>query len=189
MPQNIHSTQSQEKNLQFKKSHCCNILQPCNISRNPCKMCTGILWNVRTIQNSVHFNAAKKGSDVNKCDFCVNPPPPTLSVKYRAMKSREKVRDLTQSYDKSPYTNRNVIRAKWQHKQRHKKVRLHSGCGPTLDGQLEWFIFFRIFYIHKLLNFIWTYHIQPHVYLQLDFAINKFQIVWYFRVPLSAIYL
>ena len=26
-------------------------------------------------------------------------------------------RDLTQSYDKSPYTNRNVKRAKWQHKQ------------------------------------------------------------------------
>ena len=31
---------------------------------------------------------------------------------------REKGRDLTQSYDKSPYTNRNVKRAKWQHKQR-----------------------------------------------------------------------
>ena len=34
---------------------------------------------------------------------------------------REKGRDLTQSYDKSPYTNKNVIRAKWQHKKRHKK--------------------------------------------------------------------
>ena len=34
---------------------------------------------------------------------------------------REKGRDLTQSYDKSPYTNRNVKRAMWQHKQRHKK--------------------------------------------------------------------
>ena len=43
----------------------------------------------------------------------------------------EKGRDLTQSYDKSPYTNRNVKRAKWQHKQRHNKVRLNSGCGPT----------------------------------------------------------
>ena len=49
---------------------------------------------------------------------------------------REKGRDLTQSYDISPYTNRNVKRAKWQHKQRYKKVRLHSGCGPTQDGQL-----------------------------------------------------
>ena len=39
--------------------------------------------------------------------------------------TREKGRDPTQSYDKSPYTNRNVKRAKLQHKQRHKKVRLH----------------------------------------------------------------
>ena len=34
---------------------------------------------------------------------------------------REKGSDLNQSYDKSPYTNRNVKRAEWQHKQRHKK--------------------------------------------------------------------
>ena len=34
-------------------------------------------------------------------------------------KKKEEI--LTQSYDKSPYTNRNVKRAKWQHKQRHKK--------------------------------------------------------------------
>ena len=47
------------------------------------------------------------------------------------IKPGEKGRDLTQSYDKSPYTNRNVERAKWQHKQRHKKVWLHRGCGPT----------------------------------------------------------
>ena len=43
----------------------------------------------------------------------------------------EKGRDLTQSYDKSPYTIRNAKREKWQHKQCHKKVGLHSGCGPT----------------------------------------------------------
>ena len=36
---------------------------------------------------------------------------------------REKGRYLTQSYDKSPYTSRNVKRAMLQHKQRHKKVR------------------------------------------------------------------
>ena len=48
---------------------------------------------------------------------------------------REKGKDLTQSYDKSP--SRNVERAKWQHKQRHKKVWLHSDCRPTKDGQLE----------------------------------------------------
>ena len=42
-------------------------------------------------------------------------------AKYRT--AREKGRDLTQSYDKSPYTctNRNVKREPWQHKQRHKK--------------------------------------------------------------------
>ena len=33
----------------------------------------------------------------------------------------KKGRGLTQSYDKSPYTNINVKKAKWQHKQRHKK--------------------------------------------------------------------
>ena len=44
-----------------------------------------------------------------------------------------KGRDMTQSYDKSPYTNRNAKRAKRQHKQRHKKVRLHSGFGQTVS--------------------------------------------------------
>ena len=43
----------------------------------------------------------------------------------------QKGRDLTQSNDKGPFNNRNVKRVKWQHKQRHKKVRLHSGCGST----------------------------------------------------------
>ena len=43
----------------------------------------------------------------------------------------EDKKEEIQSYDKSPYTNINVKRAKWQHKQRHKKVRLHSDCGPT----------------------------------------------------------
>ena len=33
----------------------------------------------------------------------------------RSVRIREKGRDLTQSYDKSPYTNRNIIMAKWQH--------------------------------------------------------------------------
>ena len=35
--------------------------------------------------------------------------------------TRQKGGDLTQSYDKSPYTNGIVKRAKWQHKQRHNK--------------------------------------------------------------------
>ena len=34
---------------------------------------------------------------------------------------REKGRDLTLSYDKSPYTSRNVKRAKWRHKKATKK--------------------------------------------------------------------
>ena len=43
------------------------------------------------------------------------------NVRGQTLIIREKGRDLIQSYDKSPYTNRNVKSAKWQHKQRHKK--------------------------------------------------------------------
>ena len=43
-----------------------------------------------------------------------------------------KGRDLTQSYDKSPYTNRIVKRVKWQHKQRHKK-----STAPSKSNQLR----------------------------------------------------
>ena len=50
---------------------------------------------------------------------------------YLSQAMKQKGGDLTQSYDKSPYANRNVKREKWQHKQRHKKVRLNSNCGPT----------------------------------------------------------
>ena len=45
--------------------------------------------------------------------------------------SREKGRDLTQPYDKSPHTNRNVKRVKRQHKQRHKKIDYTAVAGPT----------------------------------------------------------
>ena len=34
--------------------------------------------------------------------------------------SEKKRRDLTQSYDKSPYTNRKIQKATWQHKKRHQ---------------------------------------------------------------------
>ena len=34
---------------------------------------------------------------------------------------KKKEKDLNKSYEKSPYTKRNVKRAKWHHKQRHKK--------------------------------------------------------------------
>ena len=50
---------------------------------------------------------------------------------------REKGRDLTQSYDKRPYTHRKIQKATWQHKKRHHKCRLHNDCRPTYDGQLE----------------------------------------------------
>ena len=56
--------------------------------------------------------------------------PPPVYVRIHPPVQEKKGRDLTQLYDKSPYTNRNVKRAKWQHKQRHKNARLHSGCGP-----------------------------------------------------------
>ena len=45
----------------------------------------------------------------------------SISIKLSQVITRQKGGDLTQSYDKSPYTNRNIKRAKWQHKQRHKK--------------------------------------------------------------------
>ena len=35
---------------------------------------------------------------------------------------REKGRDLTQSYDKSPYTHRKIQKATWQHKNATKNV-------------------------------------------------------------------
>ena len=34
--------------------------------------------------------------------------------------TREKERDLTQSYDKSPYTLRQILKATWQHKNATK---------------------------------------------------------------------
>ena len=62
---------------------------------------------------------------------------------------RQKVGDLTQSYDKSPYTNRNVKRAKWQHKQRQKssikqqlRTDLGRSVGVTTATQLVWLTWF-----------------------------------------------
>ena len=47
----------------------------------------------------------------------------------------EKEGDLTQSYDKTPHTNRKFENQRTTHK-RHQKLRLHNDCGPTYDGQL-----------------------------------------------------
>ena len=44
--------------------------------------------------------------------------------------TREKEGDLTQSYDKTPYTNRKFENQRTTHK-RHQKLRLHNDCGPT----------------------------------------------------------
>ena len=63
---------------------------------------------------------------------------------------RQKGGDLTQSNDKSPYTNRNVKRAKWQHKERHKKssikqqlrTDLGRSVGVTTATQLVWLTWF-----------------------------------------------
>ena len=42
--------------------------------------------------------------------------------------SREKWGDLTQSYDKIPYTHIKIQKASWQHKKRHQKLRLNNDC-------------------------------------------------------------
>ena len=55
---------------------------------------------------------------------------------YGVKGQREKEGDLTQSYDKTPYTNRKFENQRITHK-RHQKLRLHNDCGPTQDGQLE----------------------------------------------------
>ena len=44
--------------------------------------------------------------------------------------SKRKKGDLTQSYDKTPYTNRKFENQTTTHK-RHQKLRLHNDCGPT----------------------------------------------------------
>ena len=45
--------------------------------------------------------------------------------------TREKGRDLTQPYDKSPYTYRKIEKCNVTKQKRHKKLRLHNDCGPT----------------------------------------------------------
>ena len=52
---------------------------------------------------------------------------------------REKGRDLTQSYDKTPYTHRIKKTKKKQRDniKRYQKFRFQNNCGPTKDGQLE----------------------------------------------------
>ena len=54
----------------------------------------------------------------------------TLTKVYGSVDIREKVRDLNQSYDKNPYTNRNVKRAmchKYKIKQIWRLIELRIG--------------------------------------------------------------
>ena len=46
---------------------------------------------------------------------------PRVFVSESTENKEKKGRDMTQSYDKGPFTNRIVKMVKWQHKQRHKK--------------------------------------------------------------------
>ena len=62
-------------------------------------------------------NSAYSSVHIHKTTYS---PTWTLFAFHKNTKSKRK--DLTQSYDKSPYTSKNVKRAKRQHKQRHKKV-------------------------------------------------------------------
>ena len=48
----------------------------------------------------------------------------------KAKWQEKKEKDLTQSYDKSPNTHRKIQKATWQHKNA-TKIRLHNDCGPT----------------------------------------------------------
>ena len=56
--------------------------------------------------------------------------PFSVHVLQHGVFSREKEGDLTQSYDKIPYTNRKLENQRTTHK-RHQKLRLHNDCGPT----------------------------------------------------------
>ena len=49
---------------------------------------------------------------------------------------REKGRDLTQSYDKSPYTDRKIKKSNVVTPTRNQKLRLQNNSVPTYDGQL-----------------------------------------------------
>ena len=50
--------------------------------------------------------------------------------------SGEKGRDLTQPYDRNPYTDRKIQKATCQHKERHQKLRLHNDCDTYIRFKL-----------------------------------------------------
>ena len=54
-----------------------------------------------------------------------------------SLQKEKKGRDLTQSYDKSSYSNKNVNNGKVTIQTKQPKVRLPSDCGTAWNGQLE----------------------------------------------------
>ena len=70
--------------------------------------------------------------------------PMTQEDSYWLLIQREKGRDLTQSYDKSPYTNKNVKRAKWQHNRSGQtlkvSIRCRGGMCPFKTGLVALYI-------------------------------------------------
>ena len=103
------------------------------------------------------------GTENNLCKFELGPiifldSKGIWNLKYKEIRGsgaklflRENGRDLTQSYDKSPCTNRNVQRAKWQHKQHNatkssstQRLRTDLGrsVGVTTATQLVWLTWF-----------------------------------------------
>ena len=63
---------------------------------------------------------------VQSCKFY----PKLCFVSSFTLTKREKEGDLTQSYDKIPYTDRKFENQRTIHKC-HQKIQLHNDCGPT----------------------------------------------------------
>ena len=59
--------------------------------------------------------------------------PSSVILSQKSISKREKGSDLTQPYDKRPYTHRKIQKATWQHKKRHQNFDYTT----IADGQLE----------------------------------------------------
>ena len=93
------------------------------------KTSESVLWKKALIQQT---NKQKRNVTKQKM-----PPKTSITQKLQNDIGQQKGGDLTQFYEKSPYTSKYAKLTKWQHKQCHKKVRLNRDCGPTQDAQLE----------------------------------------------------
>ena len=99
---------------------------------------------------------------------------------------KEKGRDLTQSYDKSPYTSRNVKRAKWQHKQRHKKfdcTAVEQFVNMSIFF-LEIYDFLSWYYIYDFLS--WYYKGRyNHIGNELCMSYSSYHRQFHIRMPVE----